>query len=167
MTRPLPYHLTRTAGRPRGHCVYELIGPDGIPVFCSYGVQPSPWLSWWLIREHLPDAAPIGRWLRYLDRPPALGWYFFGRTAISEAAAEALARHRIAELRQDFDIPLPYNRVRGQGSRPLVLVWPGGRQERYKSVSEAARVLGISRRQVLRHVDTGEALACGGLLVAL
>lgn len=168
MTKAKPFLQTVSNRRPRKYVVYELLDPSGLPVLCSYGESPSPWLSWWLIREHLPDETDMGKWLRYLDRPPPRGWFFMGGlTPISRAAAEGLAKHRIAELREEIGCELPYNRVPGQGPRPLIRVWPDGRTERYASVSDAARKLSLSRRQVLRHVDTGEPIAMtGGILVA-
>jgi hypothetical protein len=166
MPKAKPYLLSRPLGQPRRYAVYELL-QDGIPVMVAWGPTPAPHLLLWAVRQHLDDA-PIGRWLKYLPEPPALGWFHAGfLTPISRQAAEGLAKFRIAELR-DMGIELPYNPPRNIGARLAVLrVWPDGRRERYGSVKAASRATGISRRQLMRHVDSGHPDDTGGVWVAI
>jgi len=158
--------------------VSELYSPDdpGLPRYViAHRQHESPWACVWEHRDKVQSK--LATWFRELSAAnleplarPLLG----RRCALNEATAHAICRFRVQEIARMAGCPegeIPSflyhdeKHVGGKGDKHPCAVVKGGRVQRFPSIADAARYLGVRRPAVSRAVGRG--LRCGGGAVAM
>lgn len=139
---------------PARYAIYEWVHPDTPTVtrYCGYGSDGGQNL--WDYRDAIE--APLGTWLRQLDRDglkPEYGWYRLGEYVRQPARlVRPMWLARLDALRGDALLNLgpPGNR-----KVPLKRVFEDRREDRYATYHEASRATGHPRSAIRRWMETG------------
>jgi hypothetical protein len=134
----------------------------------------SPWRVVWQHRGEIPGR--LSEWFKGLasEGVEPLERVLLGRgAALTERTAHAICRYRVSQIARMAGCPegLPdflchdEKHVGGQGDKHPCTVVKGGQVQRFPSIADAARYLGVRRPAVSRAVARG--LRCGGGAVTL
>lgn len=128
---------------------------------------------WGVIEARNTDNLPVRVWPCRVDQAPAprpgetLRWIIGDSIAVNVTVAHRITRERLKQIAAWAGTPTPPwlatiapREPRGYGgwkSRPLLRRCPDGREERFASVSAAARAMGKSRMALHKRLLDGRA----------